>query len=338
MTIQTNASPSNKRVSELYSKIKATPPTLILQPPFQRKFVWSREHKEKFIETILKGLPFPEIYTAQSGIDLETISTQEVVVDGQQRLRTIVEYIDEPLDSREFGRTVTKYRLLSDQDRKDFLNYNVVVRDLGDVDSEKIVEIFRRINLTQYSLNQIEMHNAIYDGEFISLAKSIVDEIKRLKFIFFTAEFDTGRMADLYFILLILSTIENGGYFSYSKDIEKFIVLYNDEYEQAENVRRKMLHVFNYINSLELAVDSIWFRKSNVFTMIVELYTHFEEVLKKSGMKARLEGFETEILTNKNKERADNDFATYYSYMFVGTNSRQARVIRSELFRKYVLG
>ena len=98
-----------------------------------------------------------------------TIQNQEVVVDGQQRLSTIVQYIDEDEKSKEFGKTVKKYNDLTEPEKRDFLNYDVVFRSLGDVDSETIIEIFSRINLTQYSLHQVEIEHAVYDGEFIRI-------------------------------------------------------------------------------------------------------------------------------------------------------------------------
>ena len=57
---QISASPSTKKISDLAGMIKWH--ELILQPEFQRKLVWNPKHKEAFIETILKGFPFPEIY------------------------------------------------------------------------------------------------------------------------------------------------------------------------------------------------------------------------------------------------------------------------------------
>lgn len=65
-------------------------------------------------------MPFPEIYIAQSGIDIQKIETQEVVVDGQQRLSTIIQYIDEADDSKIFGKTISKFKDLDAQDKKDF--------------------------------------------------------------------------------------------------------------------------------------------------------------------------------------------------------------------------
>lgn len=154
MSKQITTSPSNRKISALYKDIKRE--NLILQPDFQRRFVWNNKHKEKFIDTILEGYPVPEIYVAQRGIDIETIESEEVVVDGQQRLHTIVEYIDEPEESKVFGNIVKKYRNLSKDEKEDFLNYTLLIRDLGDISPENIKEVFKRINSTQYALNSIE--------------------------------------------------------------------------------------------------------------------------------------------------------------------------------------
>lgn len=59
MSKQITTSPSNKKISSIYKEIKRE--NLILQPDFQRRFVWNNKHKEKFIDTILKGYPVPEI-------------------------------------------------------------------------------------------------------------------------------------------------------------------------------------------------------------------------------------------------------------------------------------
>lgn len=333
MAKQIQASVSVKKISEIYQRIKAK--TLIPQPEFQRKFVWNRAHKEKFIDTILNGYPFPEIYIAQKGIDVVTIQNQEVVVDGQQRLRTIVLYIDEPKDSKEFGKEVKKYNNLTVDEKRDFLNYEVVFRALGDVEPETTIEIFRRINLTQYSLHQVEIENAIYDGEFITTAKEILASIDLSGLPTFS-DSDILRMADLYFILLLMSTIENEGYFNRDSQIESYIVNNNDNYENSNTVKGKLISKIDKIISLQLEPDTIWYRKSNLFTLIIELYKLESEIDEKIfGQKLIL--FENNILANKNADKDENDFSKYYSYMYTGTNSRQARVTRGELFNKYVM-
>lgn len=329
---QLPSSPSNKKISDLYKRIKEK--SLILQPDFQRKFVWTPAHKEAFIETILKGLPFPEIYTAQSGIDVEKIEAQEVVVDGQQRLSTIIQYIDEPEGSKIFGKLVPKFKQLLPDEQADFVNYKVVIRDLEDIPGEQIREVFKRINQTKFSLEQIEIHNAVYDGEFISTAKEILKNIDTDHLPIFS-DSEMSRMSDLHFILLIMSTLEAGGYFFRDTEIEKFITTFNDSYERKDKIKVDLLNVLNGIKDLKLEDDSIWYRKSNFFTLVTELVKAGQYNLEK--IKPKLLELEKNVLANKHSPKDKNEFATYYAYMYTGTNSRQARVVRGEIFCKHIL-
>lgn len=332
MAKQIPSSPSNKKIGELYKRIKEK--SLILQPEFQRKFVWTSIHKEGFIDTILKGLPFPEIYTAQSGIDIEKIETQEVVVDGQQRLSTLVQYIDEPEESKIFGKLVPKFKALGTDVQKEFLNYNVVIRDLEDIPSDLIREIFKRINQTKFNLEQVEIQNAVYDGEFITTAKEILQSVD-VEHLPIFSDSEMSRMSDLQFILLAMTTLELGGYFTRDNEIEKFISTFNEEYPNKEKIKPIILNVLNGIRDLELEPDSIWYRKSNFFTLVIELAK--VEAADLSGLKEKLLAFEQNVLQNKYTPKDTNEYATYYAYMYTGTNSRQARVVRAEIFMKNIL-
>ena len=60
MTNQIKPSVTNPPISTVIKEINDE--LLVLAPDFQRKFVWTQEHQEEFIDTILNGLPFPEIY------------------------------------------------------------------------------------------------------------------------------------------------------------------------------------------------------------------------------------------------------------------------------------
>lgn len=331
MAKQIPSSPSNKKISELYKRIKDK--TLILQPDFQRKFVWTTTHKEAFIETILNGLPFPEIYTAQSGIDIEKIETQEVVVDGQQRLSTLVQYIDEPDGSKIFGKLVPKFRELAIGCQKEFLNYNVVIRDLEDISPEYIREIFKRINQTKFNLQQVEIQNAVYDGEFITTAKEILKSVESQHIPIFS-ESEMSRMSDLHFILSIMATLEIGGYFTRDSEIEKMVAMYNDNFPNKEMALHKIVSVLLGIKSMNLEPDSIWYRKSNFFTLVIELCKI--DTINYNEIKPKLLELDSNVIANKYTPKDENEYATYYAYMYTGTNSRQARVIRSEIFNKNV--
>lgn len=322
---QIPSSPSTKKISDLIGMIKRG--DLILQPDFQRKLVWSIRHKESFIDTILKGFPFPEIYIAQSGIDLETFQAQQVVVDGQQRLSTIISYINGELPCKK----ILHYSALDNQQKAAFRNYDVVVRDLKDASSDTIKEVFRRINLTQYRLNDIEINNAIYEGEFISTAKDILNHLDNGSFPLFSDN-ELNRMGDLNYILMIMATLEEGGYFAGNTMTGEYIIKYDDSYKNAETMKDKILNLFHVIKTFNLDTDSMWYRKSNFFTMFVEL-SKVSQI--PDDIVAKIHSFEDEVLANKGNE--ENDFGKYYSVMYTGTNSRGARIKRADIFCKYCL-
>jgi hypothetical protein len=330
MAKQIPATPDKKSISDLIGKIQRD--ELVLQPEFQRDFVWTPSHMENFIKTILDGFPFPEIYISQKGIDLNTLSTQNVVVDGQQRLTTIKRYIDGGWD---FEKKIPKYKQLTEDEQREFLNYDVTIRDLKDVSAETIIEIFKRINSTNFTLTAIEINNAIYNGEFITCAKEILRIIneKELKVPIFS-ESELTRMADLHFILLVMATLEEGGYFTQDKEVEKYIAKYNNEYPNFEMAKTTISDSIIDILTSDLELDSIWFRKSNFFTLVCEITQYKSKI---SDIIEKLNIAESNIVENKTGDKNTNEFAKYYSSMYAGTNSRQSRVIRSEFIYKNVI-
>lgn len=331
---QSVALPSSKTIASLYSSIKNG--SLKVQPDFQRKLVWNESHKVGFIDTILKNYPFPEVYISSEEMDLGKIAQHDIVVDGQQRLTTIIEYIDGTLNLRKQKDSddVPSYESLSDDEKKHFLNYPVTVRYLAGVDKGVIKEIFRRINKTQYALNTNEVNKAVYDGEFIGLAKRIcdLDDLKNLPAF---SDRELSRMNDLGFVLLVMATIEHGGYFTYDQEVERYIKENDDEFADGEKVYKRLSTLLSKIKNLELEDDSIWFRKSNLFTLIIESF-----VAEKLPTKSKLLDFENKIIQTRNTIKhgrpQDNDLSTYYANMYTGTNSRQARVTRGAIFRSHM--
>jgi Protein of unknown function DUF262 len=330
MSSQIKPSVTNPTIADIYQNIESD--KLILKPDFQRKFVWTHDHQEDFIDTILKGYPFPEIYVCQGDIDTKRLRTTQYVIDGQQRLTTIKRYIDGQHDDKPLTR-VLKFEDLSEEQRRDFLSYQIVVRDIGKVEEDTIREIFRRINLTKFQLDDIEIHNAVYNGYFIRTAKEILENISLKDYgIFYDSEFT--RMADLHFILLVMSTLENKGYFPRDNEMESCIAKYNDEYQNKDHMKANLIKAFAIIKNINLPLDSIWFRKSNFFTLLVELVRNMDKL--PIDIYGRLSELEENILNNKDNK--NSEFGAYYSCMYTGTNNRKSRITRGETFEKYIFG
>jgi Protein of unknown function DUF262 len=149
---------------------------LILSPYFQRELVWRETHKRDFIDTILKGYPFPLIFVSRGRIDVERMQATSMLVDGQQRLSTIVEYL-----SGEFDVAGKRFEDLSVDQKEEFLKYEVPVIDLDfPEDDPRIKEVFRRLNRTLYSLTEIERLSMEYSSsDFMLTAKLMTKQLTR---------------------------------------------------------------------------------------------------------------------------------------------------------------
>src|SRR5947208_9602966 len=84
-------SKTHYKVSDFISWAKAS--TLILSPSFQRRSVWPAGAKSYLIDTIVRGLPIPIIFLREQKTDLDSLEPKREVVDGQQRIRTLLTFI-----------------------------------------------------------------------------------------------------------------------------------------------------------------------------------------------------------------------------------------------------
>jgi len=101
------------------------------------------------------------------------------VVDGQQRLRTILDFLRDkitisPLDNKNFGGK--RFSELPDEVKNHFLNYELAVNVLEDASDAEVLDIFARLNTYTVKLNRQELRNARYHGEFKSTVYRLASE------------------------------------------------------------------------------------------------------------------------------------------------------------------
>ena len=80
---------SEPTIEGLYNSYKRG--RLILQPDFQRDFVWDSKRASKLVESVLIGAPIPIIYLSESKDGIRS------VIDGQQRLTSLFQFKDEQI-------------------------------------------------------------------------------------------------------------------------------------------------------------------------------------------------------------------------------------------------
>lgn len=139
--------------------------TLILNPNFQRRDNWTPSARSYLIDTILRGLPVPNIYIRME-TNTRTLSSYRDVVDGQQRLRSIFGFID---GSFALGRNAKEYRGqkyedLDDDNQNQFLAYQLGVVQLFNASDDVVLDIFQRLNAYGLSVNYQESRHGKYQG------------------------------------------------------------------------------------------------------------------------------------------------------------------------------
>lgn len=325
---------TNKKLRDLLVGIREG--SLIPRPEFQRRLVWTNRDKQKFLDTVLNRYPFPEIYIAAGEVDLDTGRATELLVDGQQRLTTLNQYFTGSLDIR-LGKIPT-YATLPPDEKRDFLEYNVVVRYIGLLSEEQIKEVFQRINSTSYSLNAMEIQNARYAGELLRFAERVADlpffEDHRI----FSAN-EMRRMLDVRFCLTLITTMMLS-YFNREDELEDFLRRYNDSFEESEQVKEAIDRVIAFIEACSFVnISAVW-KRANLFTVFIEV--HRLIVLQGSSVdpeevSGRLKrfflGFDV-FDDGYPKVIKPDEYASYQKASIQGTNDRGSRIIRGNVVRK----
>lgn len=172
--------------------------TLEISPAFQRRAVWMDRERSELMETIVSGLPFPEIYI-HVVTDSDTGQQRHIVVDGQQRTTSILMFIDNEVQLPQSGPFNGSYfRNLNAAQKEAFWDYKIVVRSLRKTNEAEIRDIFARLNTNNITLNDQEIRNARYVGRFKNAAERLADNPLFEKMGLFTAR-DMRRMLDVEF-------------------------------------------------------------------------------------------------------------------------------------------
>jgi len=155
---------------------------LVLIPKFQRRSVWRPGAKSYLLDTMIKGYPIPIIFLREQKTDLSTLKHKRQVVDGQQRIRTVLSFIDPSSLGNQYDAARDSFQIkkahnkdlagknfdeLPESIRQSILDYEFSVQVLpSSIDDTQVIQIFARMNSTGYKLNGQELRNAGFFGEF----------------------------------------------------------------------------------------------------------------------------------------------------------------------------
>jgi hypothetical protein len=326
-------SPTSLKVRQLITLTRDE--KLVPRPEFQRRLVWTTEDKIRFMDTVLKNMPFPEIYVANGPVDVNTGEGQQLLVDGQQRVTTIVDYFSG--DPKTYGTALPAYASLDEDRKREFLDYDVTVRDLGSITPGQIVEVFRRINSTKYALNEIEINNAVYTGALMSLASGFAEHDFFDKNRIFRPT-DIKRMGDVRFVLQLIVTMI-AGYFDRDEMLEQYLSDFNEGFPLSVEVAKRLGRVFEFIDECGFPKNSRIWKRSDLFSAMISLDRILSEqpTLSPTNVIDQLESFYAEVDING---MASNNpaVAIYTKAAIQASNDRINRVRRGVIIENVLLG
>ncbi len=224
---------------------------LDISPWYQRRAVWTRPQKAYLINTILERKPVPSIYIRHT-IDLDSEKSVKEVVDGQQRIRCVLEYrADEFAAKHPDHKRPVKYGQLTKAQRIAFLQTALSVGYLVGATDRDVIEIFARINTVSKTLNPQEKRNAAYSGEFKQFC--LDQAVDRLPFwrnngIF--TDNDISRMVEVQFVSdLVMNLLEGLQDFS-AKRLTKYYGDHEEEFAEEDTVTRRLDALFDQLLEL----------------------------------------------------------------------------------------
>lgn len=204
---------------------------LVANKEYQRgSGIWPTGPRSYFIDTVLSGFPFPKIYFFEY-LDRASRKTKRELVDGQQRISSIVSFVDDKFALTSVSKRYAGMRFsdLQPEVQDEFLSYPISVDVIRNATRQDILEMFKRMNAYTLPLNDAEKRHSTYQGEFKWMINNFCTD---------NTEFFAGfnilpsrsliRMADAELLSEIILTTEEGVVSSSTKKLNELYEKYED--------------------------------------------------------------------------------------------------------------
>ncbi len=204
---------------------------LDLEPPYQRRSVWSPKDRRFFLDTIFRGYPSPPIFLHKQIIGGKTTYS---VVDGKQRLETILRFAENKIsldknfgDNRLAGKK-WKSIMRDEELARVFWDYVIPVEFTNVTDTTLVNEVFDRLNRNSRRLTEQELRHAKYDGWFIGFVEREADSSDWQELGIVTAA-RAKRMRDVQFLSELLIVVMKGAIGGFDQDeISEYCAKFDD--------------------------------------------------------------------------------------------------------------
>lgn len=143
---------------------------LVLNPPFQREYIYGDKQAQAVIETILNDAPLGVMYWTKN------VDKPMECLDGRQRAQSICRFVGTDGLGKDAKKTIkyngnnVYFRNLPRDIKERILNYKFHVYEVEGEESA-ILDWFKTINIPGSPLTEQELRNSIFTGTWLTAAK-----------------------------------------------------------------------------------------------------------------------------------------------------------------------
>lgn len=250
---------------------------LDLTPEFQRRSVWTDKARSYLIDTIVRGKPIPKIYfrTTENPTTNKTI---HAVVDGQQRLTSVLSFLQDGFPINKIHNTELggmRFSKLEKSIQKELLYYEFICDFLLDAPDVEIYDIFARMNKYPVKINDQELRNSQFYGEFKSTAYELALEFNTFwqsNYIFTPKQI--SRMAEAEFVAELLIAMSSGIKAKSKPIIDKAFQDWDNTFPHRLALMKRFRQTMDIIGAIlaESSADSSFRRIPLLYTMFCSIY------------------------------------------------------------------
>jgi Protein of unknown function DUF262 len=311
----------------------------IVIPEFQRNFVWSINQSSLLIESFLLGLPVPQVFFYVNP------DNKNLVIDGQQRLISVVYYLEGYFGSESLHGKRQVFRLTGLDERSPYAKKrfeeldevsqrklrNAVLRaiNIRQLDPKRehtsVYHIFERLNTGGTPLKSQEIRNCVFRGRLAPLLQEL-NKDKNWRLILGKATLDKHQK-DVELVLRIFALCQSWA--NYEKPMKEFLNVAMNRNKEGTTSRVKWF-VDRFPQAVRLVVETLGpkpfhirgpLNSSALDSVLCIVIENFEKLPK--DLKSRYD-----------KLRADEGFR---GATFSGTSDVAVVKTRFEAARKYLV-
>ncbi|MAT94187.1 MAG: hypothetical protein CME59_16520 [Halioglobus sp.] len=315
---------------------------LELRPDFQRREVWSATAKVMLMDTIIRDVPMPKIFLANT---IRQGKTYRVVIDGQQRITAILDFLrdrftlDSPYSGEEKGKKFSEL----DQDLQDrFLSYRIDFNEAINPTEDEVREVYSRVNKYTVPLTKQELRRADFPGDFLQISEELsVEEYFDQVGIFSAA--NRRRYADVEYVSELLAAMI-GGIQDKKDTLDDFYVDYSAwEKSHKEKIVSRFYSIFSEMGTIfdeSLVVSRTRFKqKADFYTLFLVIDDFVKEGFTAQGKDLDPLREDLNMLQETIRPESDIEICSEYAIKCVSqANSASSRRWRHQFVRAVLAG